>query len=207
LYGGVTRPTRPLVSGLLALLVLLAGCGGLGTGPGDGASPTPPATPTPTPEPTTTPTPSPTPTPTATPAPELRDLRVEVATTNGTAFEVTFLFVDDPVERVTVRYENGTERTYAASARGDLPEGALVDAVALVPEVPIEQEVGASDDGTGGGFGLGIPTAASDVVYFVTVDGQVHGWDVVTCGDGDVTRLGLTVSETGVSTGNVGCAL
>jgi len=203
----VTRHTRSLVSALLALLVLLAGCGALDAGPGDGVDPTPSATPTPTPQPTATPTPSPTPTPTATPAPQLRDLQVEVEATNGTAFEVTFLFVDDSVERVTVRYENGTERTYAASARGDLPAGALVDAVALTPEVPVEQEVGASDDATGGGFALGIPTGASDVVYYVTVDGQVHGWDIVTCGDGDVTRLDLTVRETGVSTGNVGCAL
>ncbi|MFC7229609.1 hypothetical protein N0B31_19580 [Salinirubellus salinus] len=203
----MNRHSRPFVSALLALLLLLAGCGGLDAGPGDRGTPSPSATPTPTPDPTATPTPSPTPTPTATPAPERRDLRVEVGATDGTAFEVTVLFVDDPVERVTVRYQDGTERTYAASTRGDLPEGALVDAVALVLEVPVERAVRAGDDATGGRFSLGIPTAASDVVYVVTVDGRVHDWDVVTCGDGDVTRLDLTVHEAGVSTGNVGCAL
>jgi hypothetical protein len=201
----VTRHSRPLVSALLALLVFLAGCGSLDAGPGDGVGPSPSVTPTPTPESTATPTPSPAPTPTATPVPQPRDLQVEVEATNGTVLEATFLFVDDPVERVTVRYEDGTERTYAASARGDLPEGALVGAVALTPEVPVEREVSAGNDATGGGFGLGVPTGASDIVYFATVDGRVHGWDVVTCGD--VTRLGLTVRETGVSTGNVGCAL
>lgn len=189
---------------LLALLVVLSGCTFLGSAdPGEG-TPTPTGTPTTTPAPVTE---SPTATPTPAPTPDPRDLAVVLRGNGSAPYTVTLLLVDAPVERVTVRYANGTERSFDASARGDLPAGVLDGALSLSPNVPVEREVSYTEPSPDDGAELGIPTTASDVFYYVTVDGTVHDWDAVTCGDGDVTRLDLTVHGAGVSTGNVGCAL
>lgn len=59
----MSRAARPVLSALLVVLVVLAGCGGL-TGTPTDTAPSPTAPPTPSPTPTASPTPTPPPTPT-----------------------------------------------------------------------------------------------------------------------------------------------
>lgn len=197
-----------LTSVSLAVLVLLSGCTlfeTIGRNVGNAATPsgTPTVTPAPLPE---TPTPTPTDTDTSTPVPtlELRTLHVDVRSQNETPFTLTLMLVDDPVEDISVRYADGSERSFVLVG-GRLPEGALTDAVDLSPTVPVERRISHQDPTPTDGVGIRIPTAASDVLYVVTVDGLVVGWDYRTCGEGDVLQLDLTVRDDGLTTNQLGC--
>lgn len=198
----------------LALCVVLAGCATVGAGPvgpvdvdtptGTAVTPprigTDPATSTPTSTATATSASTPTPAPVGT-----RTVEVDVRSERRTPFAVTLLLVDDPVDRVTVSYATGATRSYDVGTSGHLPDGALVDATGLRPDVPVAVEVSHADPTPTTGVGLGVPTAASDVVYVVTVAERVVGWAYVTCGASDVGRLEVTIRNESVSTTGVEC--
>lgn len=193
-----------LAVALCLVLSLLSGCTLLGPDATTTSTPTdsPASTPTSTDPVSPTGTTIPTPTATATPTP--RTVRLSLRATTARPHTYVARFVDEPVERVTVRYANGSERTHAIDD-GRLPAGALDDAVDLSPVAPVEREVRHTDATPTDGVTLRVPTTASDLFLVVRAEDRVVGWRYYTCGPSDVGSVDATVREAGLDTANVEC--